>query len=107
MRTAFGLPEIMPERAAGARIHGPRVVGRREVEYSVDFQNRAGNARSCGSAGSRIGAFTPNDSSAPAPPSATAPAATKASDNGTTARRPGRHRAHPGQRQVLDVRLVN
>ena len=40
VNAAVRFPLVMPELAPGARIHGPGVVGEREIEDAVDFQRR-------------------------------------------------------------------
>ena len=40
VRAALGLPEVVPEVVAVARVDRPGVVGRGEVEDAVDLQNR-------------------------------------------------------------------
>ena len=57
---AARLPEVVPDLAAGARVDGPHVIGRREIQHAVDHQRRRLDRRRTESAGRRrrrVGAF--------------------------------------------------
>ena len=95
---ALRLPEVVPDLAAVARVDRPRVVGRREIEDAVDREDRASDVRRA--AGDDVAA------------------AFAADDRRRAEARPwtaGRRRCtrprgdprHPGQREILHVRLVD
>ena len=57
---ALGLPEVVPELAAVARVHRPGVVGRGEVENAVDRENGRADVRTAAAARIRC-AFAADD----------------------------------------------
>ncbi len=93
VRAALGLPDVVPQLAAVARIHGPGVIGRGEIENAVDFQDRGANI---GVAAGLGRAFAANDGRGSAAARVHRPAAIE----------PCRDARDPRQRQVLDVRLI-
>src|SRR5271165_896587 len=46
VRAASGLPEVVPQNMAVARIRGPGIVGHREIKNPVDFENRSSDGGS-------------------------------------------------------------
>ena len=59
---AVRFPVVMPDLAAGARVHGPGVIGEREIQHAVHFERRGfdgGSERS----GTRIAGDIPRPKS--------------------------------------------
>src|SRR5712691_13269663 len=99
MSAAPGLPEVVPEFAAVARVHRPRVVRHCEIESAIHFEH--GGLDGASATGDVAGALAPdNDISSAA--AAAAPSTEAARITGARG-----HAAHPGQREVLDVRLIH
>ena len=88
----------MPQLAAVARIDGPDVVGRGDVEHAVHLKNGALDARR---AADLLRALTADDDRRTAA-TATAPTEAPSAGAGT-----GGEPAHPAEREVLDGGLVD
>src|SRR5205814_2348635 len=95
---AAGLPVIMPEDRAIARVDGPGVIGRGHVDDAIDHQNAAAETR--GAAGVEVALAEPADhdrcgfAAAAASPKAATAAARVCRARGTAA---GREAGHPRQ----------
>src|SRR5437764_1422769 len=59
MGAALGLPEVMPQLASIARVHGPGVVRHREIQGAIDFEHGGLDGASAG--GELPCALAPND----------------------------------------------
>ncbi len=88
---AASLPEMAPEQAAVASIHGPDIVGRRDIENVVDHQNRALDVGAI--AGGELAAALAGDDDR--------------SGRAEAAWRTGGEGRRPGKRQVLDRLAVD
>ena len=100
VRPATCFPVVVPQLASIARVHGPRVVGRREIEDAVHLQNRRADARAA--AADLAGSFAADDHRRSSPANAAESAASATHVAGT-----GRHLADPCQREMLHRRLVD
>src|SRR5262249_12715172 len=59
---ALGLPEEVPHLASGARVDGPDVIGRREIQHAVQHQRRRLDGEAARwSARRAVGAFAADD----------------------------------------------
>ena len=97
VRAAPGLPVVMPHLAPVARVHRPGVVRHREVERAVDDEHRALDGATA--AGDEVAsAFAADDYRA---------AATSTTAETSRTSRPLVQFGHPGEREVLDRRLVD
>ena len=76
VRAAPGLPVVVPQLAAVARVDRPRVVGRRHVERAVDHQRRALDAGAA-AGGEIAGALAADDHVAAAAAAAAAGAGSR------------------------------
>ena len=106
VRPALGLPVVAPQLASVARVERPDVVGRGDVEDTVDLQDCALHLGVV-SAGELPGAFTADDDRRRG---RAAEAATSAKSATAADRRrgiAGGQAGGPGEREVLDGRLVD
>src|SRR5580704_3617961 len=83
----------MPQFVAVASVHGPRIVGRREIQNAVYFENRRANVGSTTAARGRFGLRDTTDDDG--------------SRSASAAARSARNAAHPSEGQVFHVRLID
>ena len=106
VRPALGLPVVAPQLASVARVEGPDVVGRCDVEDTVDLQDRALHLGG-GSGGELSGALTADDDGSRGRAAEAATSAKSATAAGGRRGIAGGQAGGPGEREVLDGRLVD
>ena len=105
VRAALRLPEVVPDLVAVLRVDRPRVIGRRDVQHAVHGENRPLHAQRVGDddVARALAADRERRRRGAASPCACASAAAPPAAGARRARQP----AHPRERQVLHVRLVD
>ena len=97
VRAALGLPEVVPEFAPVDRVDRPGVIRHGDVQHAVHLEHRPLDRAAARWNVARP--FAAHDQfRRPAAPESSAASAIA---------RPGRQPCHPGQREMLDVRLVD